>query len=77
MRGRANISIGDRVKEDYLGEGEVIKILKDLYGNAWGYLVMFDKTPDVRYNMGENPTLALDVEKINPPGTPVNPRGRV
>jgi len=57
--------IGDRVKDSgFLGEGEVTKIIKsDLDCNEIvGYMVMFDKTPDVRYNMDENPRFMLNGE---------------
>ena len=50
--------IGDRVTDsDFLGEGEIVKIIKSDSDSKTiiAYMVMFDKTPDVRYNMGENP----------------------
>lgn len=55
--------IGDRVKDsDYLGEGIVTKVIKSSEGTIIGYMVLFDKTPDVRYNMGENPCFVLNGE---------------
>jgi len=50
--------IGERVKYDFLGAGEVKKIFKGaLINRPVAYLVLFDKAPPVRYNMGQNPTL--------------------
>lgn len=40
---------GDKVIHKYLGKGEVIKNI------SFMTLVKWDKTPDKRYNMGENP----------------------
>ena len=60
--------IGDRVKDSgFLGEGEVTKIIKsDLDSKVIvGYMVMFDKTPDIRYNMGENPCFMLNGQLYN------------
>ncbi len=54
--------IGDSVRDsEFLGEGKVTEIIKsDLDSKlVIGYMVMFDKTPDVRYNMGENPCFVL------------------
>jgi hypothetical protein len=50
--------IGQRVKHEYLGEGEVIKFFKDIPLVS----VKFDNIPDVRYNMGENPTAVWYVD---------------
>jgi len=47
------MKIGDRVIHDYLDNGTVIKVGGlHLVGMC---LVKWDKTPAVRYNMGENP----------------------
>lgn len=43
------IKKGDRVKHSYLGKGVFISKIEFLS------LVKWDKTPDKRYNMGENP----------------------
>lgn len=48
--------VGERVKHEYLGSGEVTKVIKsamDSRVNA-GYLVLFDERPAVEYNMGKN-----------------------
>ena len=53
--------IGDRVKDAFLGEGKVTEIIKSGLDSKLviGYMVMFDKTPHIRYNMGENPCFVL------------------
>ena len=65
-------SIGQRVVAEYLGTGTVIEQIKIARGNI-AYMVRFDKTPDVRYNMGENPTMVFPsslraLDKINKKG---------
>ena len=65
------LRIGDRVEDSYLGQGTVVKRLS----GGWGYEVLWDRRPDVRYNMGENPcqwwpgchdteTEAMDVSEV-------------
>lgn len=53
--------VGDRVNDEYLGNGVVIDIIKSFYNSkvAQFYIVLFDKTPDVRYNMGNRECLVL------------------
>ena len=56
------VKIGDKVKEDYLGNGEIVD---DLNKNIRGaFMVKFDKDPPIRYNMGNNPTLIFGSELI-------------
>jgi hypothetical protein len=52
----AKFKVGDIVEDDFLGLGTVVEI----YPN-YNFLVrvLFNETPDSRYNMGENPTVAL------------------
>ena len=54
---------GQRVIDDYLGAGTVVKQINSSMDNNYtvAYMVRFDKTPDVRYNMGENPTMVFPV----------------
>jgi len=68
-------SLGQRVVDEYLGAGTVIERIKIARGNPLciAYMVRFDKTPDVRYNMGENPTMVFPsslraLDKINKKG---------
>jgi hypothetical protein len=49
------MKIGDRVKERDLGEGVVVETSSDM-DSLNLVMVLFDKTPPLRYNMGENPT---------------------
>ena len=50
----------DRVVDGYLGAGEIFSVV---YASSpkklFGYSVLFDKTPDMRYNGGENPCLVF------------------
>ena len=53
---------GDRVRDAYLGDGTFIKYVSGLC------LVQWDKTPSIKYNMGENPSLShcsADLDKID------------
>lgn len=51
------MKIGDKVTDEYLGNGEIVDDLNRSIKGA--FMVKFDITPDIRYNMGENPTLAF------------------
>lgn len=56
------IKLGDRVKcEDFLGFGKVVEIVRSHLDSriVIGYLILLDKNPDKRYNMGENPCFML------------------
>jgi hypothetical protein len=65
--------LNDRVVDAYLGAGEVKELIESSLqrGMVVGYMVLFDKTPDVRYNMGQNPTmvfpsaLKVETDKVN------------
>jgi len=68
-------SLGQRVIAEYLGAGTVVEVMKLARGNPLciAYMVRFDETPDVRYNMGENPTMVFPgslraFDKINKQG---------
>tara|TARA_R110000851_G_C12813264_1_gene538719 strand:+ start:386 stop:580 length:195 start_codon:yes stop_codon:yes gene_type:complete len=50
----------DRVLDDYLGAGSVLGSWPIKTGVVdIAYMVLFDKTPDVRYNIGENPCMVF------------------
>jgi len=53
--------VGDRVVHENLGNGEVTKAIKSALDSRFivAYLVHFDETPDVRYNMGYNPAMVF------------------
>jgi hypothetical protein len=65
--------LNDRVVDACLGAGEVKELIESSLqrGMVVGYMVLFDKTPDVRYNMGQNPTmvfpsaLKVETDKVN------------
>lgn len=52
---------GQRVIDSYLGAGTVVELIKPFLSSKLcvAYMVQFDKTPDVRYNMGENPVMVF------------------
>ena len=51
----------DRVVAEHLGAGTVDEVVESSLqkGLVVAYIVLFDKTPDVRYNMGQNPTMVF------------------
>ncbi len=52
---------GDRVIDYFLGAGSVVKPVRSSLdgGITIAYIVLFDETPDVRYNMEQNPTMVF------------------
>ena len=60
--------IGERVVDEYLGPGVVTAVHHDLSDSLWAYTVYFDKRPEMRYNMAENPTIvfhnSLEAEEV-------------
>jgi hypothetical protein len=62
MKSKLGFKVGDRVNEIYLGKGTIERVDVAMKGL---HLVKFDKTPDVRYNMGENPTAVFDYKLIH------------
>ncbi len=52
------MKIGDKVIDDYLGDGEIVNDLTHIIKGA--FMVKFDKTPPIRYNMGQNPTMVFN-----------------
>ena len=57
-------SVGERVEHNYLGAGEVTKIIKSAVDSRIivGYMVLFDERPAVEYNMGQNPCLVFPAD---------------
>ena len=45
---------GDKVRHSYLGNGIIVEIVNEAF-----VLVFYDKTPDIAYNMGTNPTVSF------------------
>ena len=58
---------GQQVVHDYLGKGEIVKLIKSSLDSKLtvAYMVRFDKTPPMRYNMRENPTMVFP-ESLKP-----------
>jgi len=56
------VKIGDKVIDEYLGKGKIVDDLTHMFKGA--YLVKFDKTPAMQYNMGQNPTMAFETSMI-------------
>lgn len=52
-------NIGDRIVDNYLGSGEVLKIYSEFV-----LLVLFDKTPEYQYNLSTNPCLCFTSDII-------------
>jgi len=50
---------GERVSHEDLGDGEVIEVIMWNRKTDAGYLVQFEETPAVRYNMAQNPCIVL------------------
>lgn len=51
------LQVNQRVKDDLLELGTILKIVNATDNKVFAYLVQFDKTPPKDYNGGENPTL--------------------
>ena len=52
---------GERVFDKYLWAGVIFAVVYSFdSAKPFGYSVLFDKTPDKRYNGGENPCLMLE-----------------
>jgi len=49
---------GDRVIDHFLGAGLIV----ELYHGWRAYSVMFDKTPPIDYNTGENPVMVFEYD---------------
>jgi len=50
------IQKGQRVNHEYLGNGTFLKHLSTFFSDKFIMsLVEFDKTPNIKYNSGENP----------------------
>jgi len=60
------IKKGDLVLDDFLGKGEVMKVITSQDGQSTIYLVLFDVTPPLDYNGESNPCLRFkgSLEKL-------------
>ena len=51
------MKVGDKIIDEYLGKGVIVEDLTHVIRGA--YMVKFEKTPAMQYNMGQNPTIAF------------------
>tara|TARA_R110002020_G_scaffold453970_2_gene669212 strand:+ start:10549 stop:10740 length:192 start_codon:yes stop_codon:yes gene_type:complete len=51
------LRVNQRVKDEFLGEGTILKIVNGTDKKVFAYIVEFDKTPPKDYNGGVNPSL--------------------
>ena len=51
------LRINQRVKDEFLGKGTILKIVNGTDKKVFAYIVEFDKTPPKDYNGGVNPSL--------------------
>ena len=56
---KIRFNIKDKVTSKFLGEGEVVDIIKGTSKDVFAYMVLFDTTPPVDYNNGNNPCLVF------------------
>lgn len=49
--------INQKVDDEFLGVGTVVKIIKGTSGKTFAYMIMYDKDPPKDYNGGSNPCL--------------------
>ena len=54
------MKVGDKVRHDFLGNGEITDDLDMCIRGA--FMVLFDNVPSFRYNMCDNPTLVFRSE---------------
>lgn len=51
------LQVNQRVKDEFLGNGTVVKIIQGTSKEVFAYMVMYDKNPPKDYNGGSNPCL--------------------
>ena len=51
------LRVNQRVKDEFLGEGTILKTVNGTDKKVFAYIVEFDKTPPKEYNGGVNPSL--------------------
>jgi len=49
------LNVGQRVASDFLGSGTIVKVIPALTPSIFAYMVEFDTTPPMEYNMSNNP----------------------
>ena len=51
------LRINQRINDEFLGYGTVVKIIQGTSKKVFAYMVMYDKEPPKEYNGGSNPCL--------------------
>ena len=49
------LNIDQRVHNEFLGEGTIVKIVNGTNKKVFAYMVLFDNDPPKEYNCGANP----------------------
>jgi hypothetical protein len=51
------LQVRQRVKDEFLGLGTIVKIIQGTSKKVFAYMIMYDETPPKEYNGGANPCL--------------------
>ena len=51
------LKVRQRVKDEFLGLGTVVKIIQGTSKQVFAYMIMYDEAPPKEYNGGANPCL--------------------
>jgi hypothetical protein len=51
------LRVGQRINDDSLGYGVIVKIIQGAGKKVFAYMVMYEKEPPKEYNVGVNPCL--------------------
>lgn len=51
------LRVGQRINDDFLGYGLIVKIIQGTSEKVFAYMVMYDNEPPKEYNGGGNPCL--------------------
>jgi hypothetical protein len=52
-----NLRVGQRINDEFLGYGVIVKIIQGTSKKVFAYMVMYDKEPPKEYNGGGNTCL--------------------
>jgi len=51
------LRVGQRINDEFLGYGIIVKIIQGTSKKVFAYIVMYDNAPPKEYNGGSNPCL--------------------
>lgn len=51
------LRVGQRINDEFLGYGVIVKIIQGTSKKVFAYMVMYDNEPPKEYNRGSNPCL--------------------